>query len=204
MTNELTTSKGKALATNGLADIGKIANGVAAAHAFADYRARKAANTLRRQDADLALFADYLGEVGGEAGDLAHDPTAWHGLTWGLVAGFVQWQLQRGYAVSTTNVRLSTVKAYAKLAAKAGSLDKTEFQMIRTVEGHSRKEGKRVDEARTAADVPTRTGSKKAEPVSLTRSQAKDLKAQPGDTGQGRRDALHARQRWRSGDAPLG
>ena len=37
---------------------GQVANGFAARAAFSDYRARKADNTLRRQDADLALFAE--------------------------------------------------------------------------------------------------------------------------------------------------
>jgi hypothetical protein len=31
---------------------------------FVDYRLRRADNTLRRQDADLALFAEYLRVVG--------------------------------------------------------------------------------------------------------------------------------------------
>lgn len=36
------------------------ANRAAARHVFDDYRQRKAANTLRRQDAGLLLFAEYL------------------------------------------------------------------------------------------------------------------------------------------------
>ena len=46
------------------ANVGQIANQVAAKSAFSDYRTRKAANTIKRQDADLALFASYLEEVG--------------------------------------------------------------------------------------------------------------------------------------------
>lgn len=173
--------------------IGQIANQAAARSAFADYRSRKAQNTLARQNGDLALFADYLSEVGAPPpGEMATEPGAWGGVTWGLVEGFTRWQLQRGFAVSSINVRLSTVKAYSKLAVKAGALDKTEYAMIRTVSGYSHREGKRIDEARAAADLPTRfdrPGAKKSEAVSLTKDQAATLKNQP-DTPQGRRDAL--------------
>jgi hypothetical protein len=152
-----------------LALAGRAANEAAAAHVFEDYRSRKAANTLRRQDAGLELFAVFLRMAGVGIGDLAHDPNAWRGVTWGLVEAFVKWQLQQGYSVSTCNVRLSTVKTYARLAMKAGTLDPTEYALIRAVSGYSRKEGKRIDEARTETGQETRLGNKKAEPKSLTR-----------------------------------
>lgn len=168
---------------------GQVANGFAARAAFSDYRARKADNTLRRQDADLALFAEYLADakIPGAPGaaELAQDPESWRGVTWGLVAGWARWQLARGYAVASVNVRLSTVRTYAKLAAKAGALDSHELALIRTVEGYSRTEGKRVDEKR----AQTRRGLKKADPVLLTPDQARQLKRQP-NTPQGRRDAV--------------
>ena len=61
---------------------GRTANDAAARVVFTDYRERKAANTLRRQDAGLALFADFLATVGIEAGELAQDPQAWTSYTW--------------------------------------------------------------------------------------------------------------------------
>jgi integrase len=189
--NALTTTQKDAL-THPLT-VGQAANEVAAKYAFTDYRSRKAKNTLTRQDTDLVLFAEYLAQVGHTIScHLATEPEAWLGITWGLVEGFIRWQLQKGFAVSTVNVRLSTVKAYARLAVRAGALDRTEFAMIRTVSGYSHKEATRIDQARQAADLPTRykrPGAKKAEVVSLTREQAASLKTQP-DTPQGRRDAL--------------
>jgi integrase len=172
-----------------LAKAGQAADRVASRHVFADYRSRKATNTIRRQDADLSLFAEYLADAGVNTGDLAHEAQAWQGVTWGLVSGFMQWQLGRGYSVGSVNVRLSTVKTYCKLALKAGALDATAYAMIRAVEGYSHKEGKRIDERRTEAGLQTRNGHKKAGPVSLTCQQAEALKRQP-DTAQGRRDAL--------------
>jgi integrase len=173
--------------------IGKAANEAAARGVFADYRSRTAANTVKRQDADLATFAEYLAQAaGGEMPTreaLATDPVAWRGVTWGLVEGFAKWLLLEGFAVGTVNLKLSTVKTYAKLAAKAGAVSPQELALIRSVSGYSYREGKRIDDQREQADIPTRIGDKKAEAVSLSRSQADLLKQQP-DTPQGRRDAL--------------
>jgi integrase len=168
---------------------GQVANDIAARSVFIDYQGRKAANTLRRQAADLALFAQYLSAAKLQPGDFGRDPQAWQGITWGLVEGFARWQLAAGYAVASVNVRLATVKSYARLALKAGALNSTEYALITTVKGYSHKESKRVDEQRQAADVETRKGAKKAAAVSITPEQAARLMAQPV-TAQGRRDAL--------------
>lgn len=191
---------------------GKIANQVAAGHVFTNYQERKAHNTLKRQVADLALFADYLAQALAEAGtvgsptgaDLASDPQAWQGITWGLVAGFPRWLLARGYAVGSVNVRLSTVKTYARLAMQAGELPSSEYTAIRAVTGYPRKEAKHVNAGRVAQGLATRRATragtltksgkpvrnvKKAAPVIIDPAQAKALKAQP-DTPQGRRDRL--------------
>ena len=190
MLRELAIKQDQSLAeVNDLAEMGQIANELAADNAFTDYRERKAANTIRRQNADLAKFAEYLRSKDIEVGDLANDPAAWQGVTWGLAAGFMRWQLGQGYAVSSANVRLSTVKTYAKLSFKAGALDAETYALIKAVEGYSRREVKRIDEHREAAGIETRIGDKKAEAVSLTSNQADKLKDQP-DTAQGRRDAL--------------
>ena len=158
---------------------------------FADYAERRAANTLRRQRVDLATFARYLEAVQfhTDAEALQTEPAAWAQITYGIVAGFVRWQLAQGYAVGTINVKLSTVKQYAKLAFQAGVIDPTQHALIRTVSGYQYKEQKRVDEKRSADAVPTRKGTKKAEAVSLSGAQVKALKQYP-DTPQGRRDAL--------------
>lgn len=167
---------------------GIIANHYAAKNTFSDYRSRKAANTLGAQTDDLATFADYLGAVGvgADGAALGSDPAAWQGVTWGLVKGFVAWMLHtKGYSIGTINRKLSTVKVYARMAAQAGALSTEDLALIRTVTGYSGKEGRRIDERR---DV-TRTGTKKAQHVTLTPEQAKALRTQP-DTPQGRRDAL--------------
>ena len=78
--------------------IGERANQAAAASRFADYRSRRAEQTLRRQDADLELFREFLARFNIRTGDLAKEPGAWRPVTWGLVdAGesigiFLFWQ----------------------------------------------------------------------------------------------------------------
>jgi integrase len=187
MTLAAQTPKENAL-TN-LSLLGAAANQVASDQVFMDYRSRKAPNTLRRHDNDLASFADYLTEKGASVGNLASDPQAWQGVTWGLVKGFVLWLLNNGFAMSTVNFRLSAVKVYAGLAAQAGALDVVELAQIRMVRAYGQTEGKRINERRQAVDLPTRKGSKKAQAVSISLTQARKLKSHP-DTPQGRRDAL--------------
>ncbi len=212
MTNDLIPTQPGELATReggGLALAGQVANRIAGAAVFTDYQARKAANTLRRQAGDLALFSDYLAAAGipGElptGDDLASDPASWAGVSWGLVAGFVRWLLSEGYSVSSVNVRLSTVKVYAALAAQAGALDRQELALIQAVKGYKRADAKHLDEKRQAAGKPTRRDTRrglttnsgdpvragrKTQPVSISKDQAAALKNRP-DTPQGRRDAL--------------
>ncbi len=92
---------------------------------------------------------------------------------------------ERGYAIDSINVRLSTVKVYCKLAAKAKVLDAADYALIKLVTGYRHKEKRNVDLNREI----TRIGDKKAEAIILSKAQADALKAQP-DTAQGRRDAL--------------
>ncbi|NPV55599.1 MAG: tyrosine-type recombinase/integrase [Anaerolineae bacterium] len=165
--------------------VAQAADRAAARSRFNDYRSRRAAHTLRRQEADLSLFAGFLQDLGVPADDLARRPDGWRLITWGLVEAFIKWQLKEGYAVRTVNVRLSTVKSYARLALQSGALSPQEYALIRAILGYSLREQNRVDARRTR----TRRGNKKIEPVRITPEQAAALKAQPS-TPQGRRDAL--------------
>lgn len=171
-----------------LARAGQAANQAAARHRFAEYQNRRADETLRRQQADLALFAQFLIDLLEiEVGDLYAEPQAWQGVTWGLVEAFIKWQLEQGYAVSSINIHLSTIKSYARLAMQAGVLFPQEYALIRSVQGYSRKERRRIDGKRAR----TRIGAKKESPVTITPQQAHALKFNHNlEKGQGRRDSL--------------
>lgn len=178
--NQLTVTHPDAMAL-----AGRIANHHAARSVFADYQSRKSINTILRHTNDLDAFTVYLTDVGLKPGDMMHDPEAWRGMTWGIVAAFVQWQLAQGYAVTSINGRLSTVKIYAGMATQAGTIDPMEFAMIQQIKSYKHSEALRLDESR----LLTRQGTKKAEAVKITKAQAEALRSQP-DTPQGRRDAL--------------
>lgn len=169
-----------------LATAGAIANGKAAAAAFADYRSRKAYNTLRRQDAELENFGRYVNRD-----CLSSDPEQWRGVSWGIVDAFCKQMLLDGYAVSTVNFHLSTIKTYAKLAAKAGVIPSSELAMIRSVTGYGHKEGRRMDDKRESANIPTRKSNKKADFVTLSEEQERAMIAAcDPTTAQGRRDRV--------------
>jgi len=165
--------------------VGEQANQAAARSRIADYRARRAEQTLRRQDSDLLLFREFLERVKVRTGDLSHDPGAWRVVTWGLVEAFIKWQLQAGYAIPSVNVRLSSVKTYARLAMQVGTLTPQEYALIRAVQGYTYREQARIDQRRPIK----RIGLKKAEPIKITPEQAAALKQQP-ENPQGRRDTL--------------
>lgn len=115
-----------------------------------------------------------------------HIPAAWQGVTWGLVEGFVKWLLLQGYSTASINNRLSAVKVYTRLAAKAGVIPPAEQALIREVRGYGATEGKRVDGSREK----TRLGYKKEEAIVLTAAQARQLKTRHSPTPQGIRDRL--------------
>lgn len=166
---------------------GELADQAAAFYRFQDYQQRRSEQTLRRQKADLALFQEFLTYVGVTIENSLFDsPVCWTQITWGLVEAFIKWQLIEGYAINTINVRLSTVKTYAKLAMQSQTLSPESYALIRSITGYAHKEGLRVDEKRQII----RVGFKKEASVVITPEQAAQLKNQPIDTPQGRRDAL--------------
>lgn len=168
-----------------LAIAGKLANDRAQRGAFQRFTKGKADNTRARYVDDLKRFQVFLSDVGLPVADLATDPRAWSGVTWGLVEAFKEWMERQGDAIASINVRLSTVKIFARLAAQAGVLAADELRMIETVRGYKRSEGVNIDKARKT----TRRGTKKAVWTELKPRQVDQLKAQP-DTPQGRRDAV--------------
>lgn len=174
------------LAIRTMEEAGKDADASAAQHLLLEKARRLAEETVRRHKADLALFAQFLAEARIQTGDFLQDVEAWRGLTWGIVQGFVEWQLQQGYALGSINVRLSTVKSYAARAMQAGVISAEVYARIAQVKGYRRAEARHLDEQRTVR----RRGWKKAKPIFPTLEQVTRLKHQPGTTPQGRRDAV--------------
>ncbi|MCA9947995.1 MAG: hypothetical protein KC449_31145, partial [Anaerolineales bacterium] len=167
-------------------------------------------NTLKRHSRDLELFAEYLLDIGimpENGADFQTNPEAWRGVTWGIIEGFIAWQLQEGYAVTTVNARLSTTKVYAQMAVKAGSIPREEGMLIQSINGFSRSGAANVDAQRkqTRIDevtydykpdgqkqsvVVTRRSTKKRRPVALTPADAEFLEQPQNESPQAVRDAL--------------
>jgi hypothetical protein len=61
--------------------------------------------------------------------------------------------LQHGYDLATITSRLSTIKVYAELAIKAGTVDADNYSRIKTVKGYQDKELRRVDDHRTVMRI---------------------------------------------------
>ena len=189
---------------------GQIANHAAGQNIFQRYLSEKSINTIKRQARDLELFAEYLIDAHillQDGADFQNDPAAWRGVTWGIVEGFTRWLLHEGFAISSVNARLSTVRIYTQMAVKAGAVDRQEGLLIQTVKGFSRAGGLNVDEQReqtrmeTAtyaykaagqkqSTVVTRRSTKKRQPTLIDEATAVALKQPRNESPQAYRDAL--------------
>lgn len=170
-----------------LAQVAVVADETERQSILADYHARIGKETLRRQRNDLALLEQcIMQESEVIVTGLVSDLQAWKGISHGIAKGFLRWQLQQGYAIGTINVRLGTVKAYAKLASIYGSISAADYALIRAIPAIAGREARNKDAERP---VKRRENTKKAAPVHLSPVHVALLKQQP-DTAIGRRDAL--------------
>ena len=169
--------------------IGQAFNAAASKGIFEDYKNRKARNTQVRHDQELANFAAFLTEYGYPNKGMK-TPEEWKGITFGLIQGYQQYMLQKGYSVNTTNQTLYIIKAYAALAGKAGFIDALEMSKIRDVKGFKAGEAAHIDQQRKAANAQTRMSTKKQTARSLSTLQVERLKHEHPDTLKGKRDAL--------------
>lgn len=170
-----------------VAQIGHAENIVSANNAFKGYQEKIDPRTYTRQQYDIALFCQFIATKGIilNKDELLSSPSAWMDITHGLIDSFTRWMLEEGFAIGSINVRLSTIKTYFNLAAKAGYIREDEAVKAHFVKGYSYKQGLNVDERREVK----RKGEKKARPITLTKEQMELLKKH-SDTPQGRRDAL--------------
>lgn len=189
---------------------GQVANQYAGNAIFQRYLNEKAENTIKRHARDLELFAEYLLDIGimpDKGADFQTNPSAWSGVTWGIVEGFIHWQLKEGYAATSVNARLSTIKVYAQMAVKAGAIDRQEGMLIQSVKGYSRSGAYHVDEKRTQTRIDevtyaykpqgqrhsvvvTRRSTKKQSATVLAEKTAVLLKKPQNKSPQAYRDAL--------------
>lgn len=155
----------------------------ASSNVFIEYASRKALNTQKRHLKELDNFSAFLQLFGIDA-DLRR-PEEWTHVTFGIIEGYQRHMLQKGYSINTINQTIYILKAYARLAMKAGFIDYLQAAKIEAIAGFKPIEAKHVDEQRPI----TRIGRKKAENTRLTAAAEARLKKQP-NTLQGLRDRL--------------
>ncbi len=173
-----------------ISELGQAANAAASKSAFQRGLAGMSKNTRSSYQNDLGTWSTYLASVGADVSDCDWfaDVTCWQGVTHGLVAGFVEWMKQQGFAIATINRKLACVRKFCEMASTAGVIEASALALIQTVRSVSRKQANNVNAQREVARID-RPNAKKAKSIELTPEEAKQLKAQP-DTPQGRRDAL--------------
>jgi len=169
------------------------ADRIAGSHVLDDYQQSLAQHTRTAQRWDLRIFAHYLVAAGAlaeescaeQAERLASEIASWRGIGYGIVSGFVRWQLAQGYAVASVNRRLATIKQFVSLAQQAQVIPAEDAQRITHIRGLRHKQGVHLDSQREVA----RRGGKKAQPLEIPLELARRLKHEHPDTPQGRRDA---------------
>lgn len=120
-------------------------------------------------------------------------------MAWGLAEAFRNWMVAQEDAVGSINIRPSTIKAYAKLATKAGALSPEDLAMSHIVAGYAlRKHGGLTSGVRLGCPVRRQ----KVRHGQYLAKAGKKLTTQP-DTPQGRRDTplmyLLAARPWAAG-----
>ncbi len=183
-----------------VAQLGTLVTEAASTLVLEDRRWRSAHRTQLRQHDDLVRFARFLAELATHAGLPFTDPRAyaerlatdlgeWQSITWGHVQAHMAWMLDRGYAVGTIDNALSTLKVYARLAQRAGTLAAEDLTRILDLHPFGYRGGLIVDDHRPA-DKRRRPGAKKGQPTTITPEEAQILKHAHPDNPRGRRDAL--------------
>lgn len=202
---QIIVSAGNALDTSTLQQrkfVSRLADEVSQRETMQQFRDNKAANTLKAHDADLQRFKDWLiDHKFPVTGNMGEDPQQWQHMTFGLVQQFKQYAIEQGYAISSINRMLSTIRRYADLAHNSGVINSTDVLKIKAIPSISDKS--KLDRNRAAEGIPTRrtifvnaegyeqkTAQKKPEPVKITPIQAQQLKLVHDDTDQGIRDRV--------------
>jgi len=160
---------------------------------FAEYQKQKSLNTLKAQERDLAKFAEFVNTIF-KANDLPlrtdlfNDATQWSVITIAYVKTFRAWLLDEGYAVSTINRMMMTIKVYARLAWHSGTMTSDQYKQIDAIENF--KGDLNINANRRDKGKATRKSSEKKTANFLTESQIDQLKARHDEKPVDFRDQL--------------
>lgn len=195
MTHELTPYDDAPLSPiSPIIQIGHVADEEARQGRLASYQESKSAETLRRQHADLALFQTYLADKWQLVIDgLFTSIEEWQGISWGMVEGFKDWMKLHSYSMRSINVRLSTVRRYARIATESNIIPLDVGIAIQGIKGYDKHEAANADEKRPA-DQRRQPNAKKATPTPISLGHLQTLREmlERDESYIGRRDLLLA------------
>lgn len=150
---------------------------------FPRYQQTKSQNTLNNQRSDLRNFASWLVEHNSNIAlfkdELFNYPYGWEMVTQPLILRYIESQLDEGFAITTLNRRLSTIKVYAKLAFQAGIGNGYNILQIESISSYSDREKVRIDEKREKC----RISSKKENALILEQNQLERIFQWANDDG---------------------
>lgn len=169
MTSELTYQD--QLALDQMMTLAHHADAVCQQFTFQDYQSQKAANTLKAQQRDFDLFKRLLKLD--PVIDLYSKPVYWQAMTAGLITFFKVLAQKEGYAVSTINRVIATLRVYARLAYQADVINTDTYTKIRAVRGIQHHAAINLDAKREQ----TRKSNEKLEANFLTPQECKQLKS---------------------------
>lgn len=175
-----------------IVQIGRVADEEARQGRLGKYQESKAGETLRRQRADIDLFQRYLADKWQLIiTDMFTSIEEWQGITWGMVEGFKDWMKDHSYSMRSINVRLSTVRRYARIAIESGVIDFNVGMAIQGIKGYNKDEAVNVDEKRPI-EQRRQANAKKATPTHISLSHLQSLREmlERDESYFGRRDLL--------------
>ena len=164
-------------------EIGEAFNQASAQSAF-DI-SMKSKNTELRYKKELKHFSQFLDACGFHNNGM-ETPQEWRYITFGIVDGYKNALILKGYSVSSVNQTLYIIRRYCKEATRAGFIPVEEMGKIQLVEGIKASEAPHVDKRRKV----TRLSTKKKEAREVTMEQVYQLKHNHPATLKGKRDAL--------------
>lgn len=177
-----------ALYNDELAQIGARANEAARLTVFADYYERNSDAHTKALKNTLIAWAAFLSQHGVERSvdKLAEQPSAWAGVTAGLVKSFQATCIQTGYRATTANVMLSHIKTFCKMVAESGLINEKERDAILAVRSYARSEMPNIDRKRAI----TKISAEKTTHTAISTAQAERIKHDHPNTPRGRRNAV--------------
>lgn len=182
-------------------EIARLANEFSGLTTFQDHQTGRSENTNKAQHSDLTLFGHFINGIYDAAenttlavddrlksGQLFHDPAIWQVITHGLVKLFRKHLLDQGFAISSINRALASIRKYASLAAQAGQLPLSELILIQQITAYKKSESKNIDRGRPL----TRKGNKKETSIPIPSGVITELLSEKPypETAVGKRDRL--------------